>query len=212
MNSYKRHVYKTKNPPKPPRIIVSLSWFRSRGWAASDIECIPINIAFFKDSMNTALVVGESVFVESSLTTPLANGSYSYSNTMFENNTTGTVNYMNVQNGVVVELLTAECIEETFSPIQITKMWKGAEAACTATELLTFYINDNNIISSDIDTPAQLFLDDNGDTPIDPSTDVGLGEAGSPGNTVKYILGGTSRLAILDTQGRLTTPLGICNV
>lgn len=220
MNSYKRHVYKTKNPPKPPKEVIPLDWWRSRVWASSSpevVECIPVDTPFYKNSMDTPLIVGEQVFDNASLTTPLPyDGYYTYSNTEIDTNTTGIINYMEVQNGVVIQLLTGSCFqqpEDTYSSIQITKMWKDSSSACADTELLTFYANDDDIVSSNINPPVQLYTDSLGNNEVDPSTDVGFGQAGSPGDVVKYVIDGISgRWATLDNQGRLTNPIGICSI
>lgn len=217
MNSYKRHVYKTKNPPKPPKEVIPLDWWRSRVWAvAGEVNCIPVDNTFYKNSMDTPLIVGEQVFDNVSLTIPLPDGYYTYSNTEINSNTTGVINYMLVQNSTVVQLSTGNCFQQpddTYSSIQITKMWKDSSSACADTELLTFYVNDDDIISSDINPPVQLYTDSLGNNEVDPSTDVGLGQTGSPGDVVKYVIDGISgRYATLDSQGRLTTPIGICSI
>jgi len=79
MNNFKRHTYKTKNPPKPTRIAPSLSWFVSEAQAVppSTNYCLPIDTQVYRlpdDSTPLASDGTQSLYKDPSFTTPLYDG------------------------------------------------------------------------------------------------------------------------------------------
>ena len=61
MNSYKRHIYKTKNPPKPQPPVIQASWFASDSQAPQPNTdyCKPIENQVFKDPNSPPIVLGD---------------------------------------------------------------------------------------------------------------------------------------------------------
>lgn len=69
MNSYKRNVYKTKNPPKPVKEPIIYDWYVSRVVDPGTI-CANINTLVYKDPNSIPVQQQDRLYSDSNLTTP----------------------------------------------------------------------------------------------------------------------------------------------
>jgi len=169
MNSYKRHVYKTKNPPKPPKPPLSVDWFRSVQVSKTEY-CAPIDIQVFKDPSTFPIQVSDTLYTDVSLTTPLNSGgglaNYLVDNAQTQNPTINVTNVTVDGSGVVTEVSTGDC--DTYTDVIITNATLSREDACGLTRKVVKVKNEDvNQTTGVILSGAQLYSAPN--VPLDTS-------------------------------------------
>ena len=185
MNSFKRHTYKTKNPPKPTRIAPSLSWFVSEAQAVppSTNYCLPIDNQVYRlpnDSTPLASDGTQFLYKDTSFTTPLYDGAKQNTYTIDNqektaNDLTGKTDIVSVTTdvfGKIINIDQGDCINlENFF---ITEVAANGEDLCGRV-LLSYEVkvNTNDLDALNALTSGQQLYNVNSTNsnliPLDPT-------------------------------------------